>query len=404
LFDRLGKLNKKARKLGCPEVAAEELARETRTEHRDDEGHAELGRCPGGWCAVERVWVRYRIEGDAPKLAGYSFVATLAHTVGAAGVFLATVPGETVPPEFRDVEPGRCDHCKAHRRRTETFVVRHDETGEHKVVGRNCVADFLGGRDPKAIASYLTWVKKLLASLDGEELGGCSGSYVPDAFNPATVLAYAVYFIALDGWVSRAVAREYHSKVATADTVWGCLTPFSDREKAEARKVRKDVSDADHEKARKVLWWVATEFLDKPDRSDYEHNLVVSLSGSITRRTVGVAASAVIAYDRAMGLLAEKKARAASPSKHLYEPKVRFETEATVVFDKVLESDWGTTHLIKFRDDYGNMITWFASGTKEVEIGKRFKVRATVKKHETFRGEASTVVTRAVLTELKGAA
>lgn len=75
-----------------------------------------------------RRYRRVSFAGEAPKLAGWSFIATIQHA-GEAGNILRVIPDETLPASYRTGSQ-RCDHCKVNRKRTDTFVVRN-EAGEH---------------------------------------------------------------------------------------------------------------------------------------------------------------------------------------------------------------------------------------------------------------------------------
>lgn len=99
----------------------------------------------------------------------------------------------------------------------------------------------------------------------------------------------------------------------------------------------------------------------------------------------------------------------------------KIDIPVTVTFSKVLPGgQYGPTTLVSMKDDAGNSIRWFASGAKQhqeqvggsaewvddFERGKRYRLRATVKKHEEYRDwrsndvEKQTMVTRAKLAPL----
>ena len=105
------------------------------------------------------VFVKYQmveVEGEPPHVAGYTFVAKLSFEQSRPTVF--TAPDQTLPVEYRDADPKVCDHCKARRFRKNVFVVR-GENGDHMQIGRNCLSDFLGGRDPKIVAQSMTYLQ-----------------------------------------------------------------------------------------------------------------------------------------------------------------------------------------------------------------------------------------------------
>lgn len=69
--------------------------------------------------------------------------------------------------------------------------------------------------------------------------------------------------------------------------------------------------------------------------------------------------------------------------------------DVLIVRTKELPS--GTT-LVEMRTREGRKLTWFASNPQQVpEVGAVANVTATVKKHEVFRGQYSTIVNRCVL-------
>ncbi|UKL30051.1 hypothetical protein [Bacillus phage PK2] len=72
--------------------------------------------------------------------------------------------------------------------------------------------------------------------------------------------------------------------------------------------------------------------------------------------------------------------------------------ELSVTFVKQFESEWGISTLHKFTDDAGNVFAWFSS-SKTLELGNKYRMNATVKKHEEFREEKQTVLTRCMKIE-----
>jgi hypothetical protein len=44
-------------------------------------------------------------------------------------------------------------------------------------------------------------------------------------------------------------------------------------------------------------------------------------------------------------------------------------------------------------------VTWFASSKSNIEIGGVYKVKATIKRHEEYRGEKVTMITRVKVLE-----
>src|SRR5947209_3468044 len=83
-------------------------------------------------------FVEVTVTGEAPKVAGWSFVATLAWDAE-VGLITRVVPGLDVEPDLSSLRAegttAWCDHCGTARFRLDTFALRNTETGEIKQVG-----------------------------------------------------------------------------------------------------------------------------------------------------------------------------------------------------------------------------------------------------------------------------
>lgn len=342
-----------------------------------------------------RVYYMVEVTGMAPKLAGWTFVATLQHEEG--GTILRSVPTVELPEgtlkPYRTATPA-CDHCKAKRRRNDTFVVRHDD-GAIKQVGRNCLADFTGCKSPQtlaAIAEYLAAAAGVAEEYEGG--GGGSGEYVEDM---AAYLAYVACVIRTDGWLSRTKAREMGEggPQATANLAWTAMHP-SPMLPAKDRVVP---SEKDVALAIEALAWTDAKLSDAdPDSlGDYEHNLRVCVAGGVvTFRLAGIAASLVPYYERAMGKeLLKNKAKAAGHVGTVGKRET-FVLQLAQVFS--VEGQYGVTHIHKFLTVEGAVVIW-KTGTDKLSPGT-YNVKGTVKSHGEFKGEPQTVLTRCAVEKI----
>lgn len=347
--------------------------------------------------AFER-WTRYyavAVTGERPVLSGWEFVATLQHA-GEAGNVLRCIPGVELPKEFRNAAPA-CSHCKVQRRRIDTFVVRN-EAGEHKQIGRNCVQDFVGGKDPQEVAKLAEYLQ-LAADACGESEGAIGGREVV-RFGNLVFMAQAAAVIRTLGFISRTKAREaYEPMQATSDTVFELLEPS--REQRQTRQWQElsklcEVTEADIKVANETIDWVAAKRGDET-LNDYFFNLTVVLGGeSIDVRGMGLAASAVSVYLREIGRQAEAaiRAKAQANSVHVGEVGKRSDFDVTVTGVISKDGQWGTTHITKMLTKEGNVLTWFASSGSPLEVGQSFRITGTVKDHGEFQGVKQTIVSR----------
>lgn len=384
LKECIAKLNKKARKLGSREIKITVV--DTLVEkHRPYDGHI------GGFRSereVIKVYSIVEITGEAPKYNGWRFIGTLQHEEG--GNILRAVPGETIPEEFRYVIP-RCDHCKSARRRKDTYVVQHDD-GTVKQVGRQCIKDFLGHKNPESLA----WLAQLerdinQASAEDEEdwYGGGGGRRYIDLDE---LLSMTAACIRIHGWKSRSDARKYDG-VATVSRALNEMYPLP--------KYKQEIfpTEEDEKEATAARAW-ALSLGEREGLAEFLFNLhLIAKKKALEWRDTGIAAALVMSYQREMGRMAEKKARekAAAASQYFGTVGKREVFTLTVVNVYTFDTMYGAQDLYKFVDPEGNIAVWktkaHGDGT-EVERGRTWKIKATVKAHDEYKGTKQTVLTR----------
>lgn len=385
LLAQIAKLNKRAAKI---HVAKIEVAVGPEEVEEQKDGRVQ-------------VWVPLTITGETPKYDGWEFVAVLEPVIVDDGLvnLIQQVPGQECPPAFRDAV-GQCDHCQQRRRRNQTFVVR-DAGGQHKAVGRQCLKDFLGHADPHQLAAWA----ELLASLDAacRQAGfddGMGGG--PLTWSTQLFMAQTSACIAVDGWRSRGSVK-YGGGVATADMVTYAISPPPPNgAKAWREFVAEHVPTAEHEaEAEAAVEWAATLPDDEITENNYLANInAVARMGYVEFKTAGLAASIVSAYQREQGRLVLAARKAAASNEHVGQIKKREVFEITVENVIACDGSYGTTGLHKMVDAAGNDLAWFASGSTEwLAVGKTYKIKATVKKHDEYKGRKQTVLSRVAVVE-----
>src|SRR5690606_9613232 len=88
----------------------------------------------------------------------------------------AMVPGSTLITSMREAIPlhwhraaSDCHHCNMKRSRNKTYLLKNTESGEVKQVGRTCLKDFLGSRDPEALGDVMELAYQMIRSASQEE-------------------------------------------------------------------------------------------------------------------------------------------------------------------------------------------------------------------------------------------
>jgi len=342
------------------------------------------------------------IVGESPVLAGHELIARLTPAEDCEGEnFVRTVPGKSCPVEYRTVDMKTCDHCKTRRVRKDTFVLLHTESGKHTVVGRNCISDYLGHASPEALlagAEFLFEADSFGSESESDYYG--SGDRNFEYHSPIELFtAMTAIFIRRFGWTPRSKADERNS--ATADGVWRHLLPVANksarRDKEDfARKNNLTVTDDDLEVATKALDWAR----NNADGNDYIYNLRLACTPeTVSRKTIGLVASVISAYNRNVEKLVELHARKIDDANcvHIGEVGVRAVFEGCAVRGtRNFESDYGVTTLVTLSTPAGNIVKWWASGdkTEDFPVGDTVTITGTVKAHDEYKGRKETLVNR----------
>jgi hypothetical protein len=383
LLRRTEVLNRRVKKTGGPGLSLLIEREETRTVRAKD---------GLGVDAIER-WSFLRISGEVPRIDGWDFVARVEHHEG-VGNIVSRAPGAEsfeLPADARTADP-TCDHCKAFRRRNDTFVLAKD--GMTRRVGRNCLQDFLRGADPEVALRLWSLLASVRSLLDGasEEGFGEGGSRDLDTIG---FLACTASAIRHRGWMSKGEAYQ-RGGVATAVTAAFIAGP------APKGRAREDwdamrPTDADYEEAGEVVAWAS----GLEEANDYLQNLRVAVSiGHVGKQHEGIVASGVMAYRRARERALEEARQAAHgaerPSEHIGVVGQRYDFRGlTVTSARPLpDNGFGSSTLVLMEDPSGNEIKTFYRG-QPPKVGDVLGGKATVSKHEEFKGRKQTVVIRA---------
>jgi len=308
------------------------------------------------------------------------------------------VPGEKEPPKWVR-EFYACQQCGWKRQRKDVFVIANDKD-EYKVVGRTCLKDFFGGLSPDAL---INWAKMIDAIL---ETRNDSKNYLGAGRVKASVLTYpleAVLMythaeIAVHGWVSATEAWN-NNTAGTKIFVRG----YIDND-VYAQKRRKTLykeaqakgvtlfTDESKDEVRKAIQWAR----DLKGVKTYEHNIkTLAENGYATWRDIGMACSILPSYRRAES---RRHKYSRTPSIYLGIVGEKVEFDATVVFMKEFQTQFGWSCLVKFVTDNGNVVNWWSSVTPSCTKNDKVTVKGKVKKHDEYKGIKQTTITYAKVT------
>lgn len=401
LQEKFDKLARRASKLGmnAPQLVIKETLDIEHCRKKDSSAWKEVSKYnerPSGddfqFC-FRRFFI-CECEGSTPLIDGWELVSVIDHTTDPEiGNIIRDVPGKETPPEFRKVPPV-CQHCNQFRRRNETFLLLKD--GQYKQVGRNCLADFC--RSPEMAQQLIhaaEWLQSCLGYMSAAEEEGY-GSHNLSYYNLTLVISTTHCLTRQSGYVSKRAAEE-EFRVSTSELVYDCLA--GRRKDAGLVEMIKNHSQVDAEAANKAIEWIRAKRGDE-SLSDYMHNLVVVCNQEqIPRKHFGLACSLIPTWMRAMNAAEEQKIH--KDSQHFGEVKKRYDLKLKVVGFAYLDGTFGVTTFMKLADDDGNIAIWKASGERDVKVGERYAVKATVKGHSEYKGVKQTELTRCKMEPLK---
>lgn len=353
-----------------------------------------------GWRFVAVLEAVQVLDGDNPEVLTGNLYPARQHGSGYVWETAIRRLPDAVLPEgkyTKNTDASICDHCGKRRNRAQTFIVQHTD-GRTMQVGRSCLRDFTGGTSAERMYDLLrdlfdtseAWSFDPYQDYDG--IGGGNTARIYDVYN----FVLAAHITARkNGLVTRKQAKEWnHSKVATADQVQKL---FIDKPATELRSVINSATDDDKAFVVAAMNWAFT----LNDTSDFNISLRQAVRmGHANPKTSGILAYLPAAYNRHIGTEVERKAKANTvPSEFQGFVGEKINRNLTVTFQRYFETQFGSSQLVVMEDDKGNKYKWWTSG-REVKVGYRADIKATVKGHDVDRADNVTVLTR--VTPLKG--
>ena len=371
LRKKMVRIQNKCRKYGC-DFRYEEVGEEFR------EVTNEYGE------VINTRFVLVEAEGHS-VINGWRFVASLDHT--AKGNIICKATDIEVPERYYCGDPV-CEHC-GNKRVRYTFIVRNDETGEFKQVGRNCLCDYTHGMSAEGVAKYMDGIDELI---QGEATTGCT---ITRYYNTEEYLRYVAETIRHFGYVknsgyersTRNRAENYYG----VDHGWRFIGDLREQYMNEMSACG---FDANSEEATKKVADAVAWLNDQPEDNNYMHNLKTAVSlEAVSVGLFGVLASLFPTYDRELEREAERRREAEKGANSHWVGEVGKRITVEFVGAKVVtswESMYGVTYVWKILDKDGNVFTWKTS----CDLPDSGKMVGTVKEHKEFRGVKQTELTR----------
>ena len=296
LRKKVEKLNKRARKIGCPEMELVVDREYQETFYYDDYGHR---------LVQPRVYNLYdvTIHGETPSYDGWYFVGVITGYPNGQNVITKApfLKKELDVTGFRDRE-NYCDHCKTNRYRKYTYLIANQDDKIWQV-GSTCLLDFLGHSAPS-----FGFMAKAMEDLDEDPMEW-DNRLNPIPFRKLRdFLAFACHVINEHGFTSRKAAWEDYRE-STIDRMYQIENILNDSNLLKLHPELQDfkISDEAYEKADKIIEW-GNALKERENLNDYLYNLSVLFNNNIVDpRSEAFAVSAVNTYNNEMGLQTQRK-------------------------------------------------------------------------------------------------
>lgn len=373
-----------ARRNGLPEPKVIE-EREFYTTERKDRNFL-------GYLEYQQAHVELTIDRPLVQLEGYTAIAHI-DEIGVISRLCAE--DEFSEADMKKLRKDReksfmhCDHCNTSRKRKMVIVYREDATGRLKSFGRSCLQLILG-----ISISNNYFNPKAFDLLNGEpDAFGSLGWKESVNLSIENILSLAFVAIKVHGYLSK--SKALNGGMPTSEVVANVLCDEKERERLimqlPQNKKGQHVSIGDVKAVREFI-------LKSTSTSEYMTNMrIIFKSDYITFRHIGYVVSAIPAKMRHDSQMLERKSQPVSTHVGTVGERVfkNDPTAATLIFAKYMSGNYGPTTLMKFRTENGNIMTWFASGSYDVEAGDALTITgATVKAHAEYNGVKETRVNR----------
>lgn len=374
-LDALEKINKKALKYKVPPL---EIKSKTK-EHKNVEG-------------ISIPCYRITFFGEPLRIKGWQFCAVLEHTPNGKNI-LRAVPGKYDPKfsEYLNASNRECDYCHTNRDRNYTYLIKNIETGELKRVGGSCLQHYVGDEGVKLAKLSFNLDDYIFDKFsDDEDVN--NGSEIQkrgiNARDVDTVLGIALYWIDLYGYQG----ANDTGKIPTSNLIWKTLT-FDNITPEEHSEAFSNVQKQ-HVKIENIKKWINGMSTEEIKNSPYFQSVKSILDADfVSYKSMGLMASLPYSYTK--NLERQEISKNKKPSEYIGSIGEKIgPINVKIVGTYTGQGMYGSYQIVRMQDVNGNLLMWFNTGKENLEDGKNYEVRGTVKKHEDYKDTKTTVLTR----------
>lgn len=356
------------------------------------------------------MWFDIDILTPEVKFKGYSHVATLKieeiENEGKIKTVNIVFPSNKYQKEnfskYYDID-FRCDHCHTNRHRLTVHLFRHDKSNKDLMIASSCAKAYFGERVYKLLGLYELLNPQMIEA-DLDDIFGEYGGRDCSRFNTMEYckMAYSI-MKKTNTYVSKSKKENMdtygyyiESTQDRVDFLFNSTKGLPEDIKREVLKQRKECGEIAKDFdiiPIKDFWY--EKYQEREESYEYEgFNRFCFLNLSLISPKRGMLVYAVYLYMREIEGAFNSNIGDTN-SKHIGKEGDRLrDIKATVSFVSVRETDYGLSTIIKFLDEKGNILVWFASKRIDLMMNQTVFLTGTVKKHDEFKGKKQTLLAR----------
>lgn len=335
--------------------------------------------------------VDINVENPIVSLNGWSFLAIIEHSKE-GNIILKKLYNVNIPEQYL-TSGTYCEHCNVNRYRKFTYLVYKVETNEIHQVGSTCLTAYLGF-DASLLMAHAALFNQMNDMMnDGRERDRMTKRGVVMQ-NLELFLKRTIVVVEKIGYVSAKKAREDAERNADNMTTL-TATGYLAWEMEYNKKYWKDeLEQASGEHVHEVYGKVMDMVNEMEDNNDYIHNIKILVKrGYVTFKTATTAASIVGTY-----LAREYKKNNENKKNSIHFGIIGNRIDVDMILKSKIkfESRYGMSNCYRFETIDGNVAVWFTASAV-LQEGTRYVGKATVVKHDEYKGLKQTLLNRCKL-------
>lgn len=331
------------------------------------------------------------VENPIVSLNGWSFLAIIEHSKE-GNIILKKLYNVNIPEQYLTSDT-YCEHCNTDRYRKHTYLVYKSETNEIHQVGSTCLTAYLGF-DASLLMAHATLFNQMNDMMNNNREVDRMVKRGVEMQNLEIFLKRTIAVVEKIGYVSAKKAREDSERnaddmttlTATGYIVWGI--------EYNKQYWKDELEQAASEHVHEIYGKVMNMMNEMADNSDYIHNVKILIKrGYVTFKTATTAASIVGMW---FANEYKKKNATKNTSVHFGTIGKRMDIDMVLKSKIQFEGRYGMANCYRFETAEGNIAVWF-TGAANLQEGTHYIGKATVVKHDEYKGTKQTLLNRCKL-------